>query len=246
MPLAFGLPSIFPTFGDSFTHSYPDFFSLIFNPTLFGFAIFGAMVLAPERFFQGGANAVTNYSGQEFILTRAIDRPVSYRAKAALLFLLVLSVPVLPLLRALPHPDVVIREYSQPTQQAALAAIPGSRLLVPDEKKAKPKLLAIPRGNILAAEWRILLPVMLVILLQIAIAVLYPLKQGRWIFWGLYVVSTFSPFLAISYPGREGPTMNEAAFFAFTSHQAAFLCLTALAFIVTQLWCERRFARMEF
>jgi len=34
-------------------------------------------------------------------------------------------------------------------------------------------------------------------------------------------------------------------FFSFVAHQPLFWFLAALAFILGELWCERRFARLE-
>ena len=245
MPLAFGVPTLLPLFGDTYHISHPDFFNLVFNPTLFGFAIFGAMILAPDRIFIGNASMLSGYYGTEFILTRAIDRPVFYRAKAVFLYLLVTIIPLVGLVRAMDKPDVVVQEYERPVQQAALAATPGSRLLPPETDHREPSLIAIPRGAILAAEWQMLLPVMLVILLQVAVLLLHPFKYGRWIFWGGYIALSFGPFFDLTAKGKSGLTLSESAFFAFTGHQVEFLGLTALVFIAVQLGCERWFARLE-
>jgi hypothetical protein len=245
MPLAFGFPVLLPLWRAPVGNYHPDFFGLVFNPTLFSFAIFGAMILAPERIFFGNASAMSCYYGTEFILTRAIDRPILYRARAAFIYLLVLMIPLVGLVHALRKPDIVVQEYSHPIRQAALAAVPGSTLLPAETKKGKSSLLAIPRGNVLAAEWQMLLPVMLVILMQIGVVILHPFKYGRWIFWSLYVALCFGPLFDITPNGTKGPTLNEAAFFAFAGHQVLFLGSIAVAFVVAQLWCERRFARLE-
>jgi hypothetical protein len=245
MPLAFGFPVLMPLWRNNLENYHPDFFGLIFNPTLFGFAIFGAMVLAPERIFVGNASVMASYSGTEFLITRAIDRPVLYRARAAFIYLLVLMIPLVGIVHALEKPDVLVQEYSRPIQQAALSAMPGSTLLPPETKKGSSSLIAIPRGNVLAAEWQMVLPVMLIIVMQIAVLILHPFKYGRWIFWSLYVVSCFGPLLDLKSGGAKGPTVNESAFFAFAGHQALFLGLIAGMFVLTQLWCERRFAALE-
>jgi hypothetical protein len=246
MPVGFGFPVLLPLWRDNLANYHPDFFGLVFNPTLFGFAIFGAMVLAPERIFFGNATAMSSYHGTEFILTRAIDRPIVYRARAAFLYLLVVIIPLVALLHALQKPDIVVEEYSRPIQQIALAAMPGSTLLPPEKKKGSSSLIAIPRGNVLAAEWQMVLPVTLIIAMQIGVLILHPFKYGRWIFWTFYVALCFGPLFDINSGGTKGPTFNESAFFAFAEHQVLFLGLVAVAFVAAQLWCERRFARMEF
>ena len=244
MPLAFGAPFFLPLLLP--TAKYHSSLSTIFmsNQNLFFVGIFGAMVLAPEKFQMAASNLVSTYYGSEFILTRAIDRPVLYRAKAAVLYLLVLTLPCLAIANSLRNPDLTVSEYSKVVQQQCLAAVPAS-VLIPASKKDYQPLIAIPRGNILVAEWQLWVMLLAAIALQLLILILYPFKYGKVIFWVLYFGLILVPLFDLTHIGKDEATVNEQLFFSFAGHQSLFWILTASAFVFTQLWCERRFAQLE-
>jgi hypothetical protein len=81
--------------------------------------------------------------------------------------------------------------------------------------------------------------------LQILILVLYPFKYGKIIFWVFYFGLILIPLFDLTHLGKDEATVNEQLFFSFAAHQPLTWILTALAFVLTQLWCERRFARLE-
>ena len=246
MPLAFGMPFFLPLFMVTFPKEYHSSLSTVFmsNQNLFFVGIFGAMVMAPEKFQMAAANLVSTYYGSEFILTRAIDRPILYRAKAAVLYLLVLTLPCLAIANSLRNPDLIVSEYSKVVQHQCLAAVPASTLLPTSKKNSEP-LISIPRGNVLVAEWQLWVMFLAAITLQIFILILYPFKYGKIIFWVLYFGLILVPLFDLTHLGKDEATVNEQLFFSFAAHQSLFWMLTALIFVLTQLWCERRFTRLE-
>ena len=246
LPLAFGVPFLLPLITGSIAKTYhPSFFSLLLNQNLFLVGFFGTMIMSPERFQMGAANLTASYFGSEFMLTRAIDRPVLYRVKAALLFLLVLLLPMIGVLNAAHDPDLIVSEYSKQAQQECLSQVPSSTLLPTQYKGSPSSLLSIPCGNVLVAEWQFWIFLITAVSLQLLILFLYPFRYGKWIFWSLFFALILVPLFDLPHVGKEQPSVNEQFFFSFAGHQTLFWILTALAFIFTQLWCERRFARLE-
>jgi hypothetical protein len=247
MPLAFGVPLLLPLFVGSFWKDYhPGFTSLLSNQNMFFIGIFGAMVMAPERFQFGAANLVTTYYGSEFLLTRAIDRPVLYRAKAATLYLLILILPCNGVANSLRNPDLVVSEYAKAVQQACISQVPGSTLQHNKwDQPDRPSLIAIPRGNVLIAEWQMWVFLAATMVLQLSILVLYPFKYAKAIFWVFFLGLTLVPLFDLTSLRTNLPTVNDSLFFNFAGHQLIFWGATAFVFLASQLWCERRFASLE-
>jgi hypothetical protein len=246
LPLVFALPLYLPYITNAYSSGYhPGFFSLFMNQNLIFVGIFGTMIMAPEKFQFGASNLTASYSGNEFILTRAIDRPVFYRAKAALLYSVVLALPVTSLVHSVGDPDLIVSEYSKNVQRECLASVPGSMLMGSENQKIPPSLIAIPRGNVLVAEWQFWLLLIAAMALQLLIPLLYPFKYGRVAFWAIFFGLILVPLFDLTHLGRDQPTVNEQLFFSMASQQVLFWILSAVAFIFTQLWCERRFAQLE-
>jgi hypothetical protein len=245
MPIAFGVPLLLP-----FILSHQDFHSsfslLLGNQNMFFIGIFGAMILAPERFQFGAANFTTAYYGSEFILTRAIDRPVLYRAKAATLYLLILSLPCVAVVNSLRNPDLVVDEPTKTVQQACISHVPGSALRLSKwDRHDRPSLIAIPRGNVLVAEWQLAVFLVAAIILQLSILALYPFKYGKLVFWVFFFGLILVPLFDLTSLNTDQPTINDRLFFSFAANQFLFWCMTVLLFPLTQIWCERRFAQLE-
>ena len=128
MPVAFGTPLLVPYLSHLFSGKFhPSFTILLSNQNLFFIGIIGAMILAPEKFQLGAANITNSYFGSEFLLTRAIDRPVLFRAKSAVLYLLVLLIPLIGLAQSLRNPDLVVDENEKSVQRLCLAQVPAAR-----------------------------------------------------------------------------------------------------------------------
>ncbi|HEV3272070.1 MAG TPA: hypothetical protein VGZ93_07810 [Candidatus Methylacidiphilales bacterium] len=232
-------------FMGSFSSSYhPNLSSLLEVQNLFFVGIIATMVIAPEKLQFGGATTVWN-SGTEFLLTRAIDRPLHYRSKAVFLYVLILLAPLAGIIYSTKNPDLKVTEYSQSAQQLCLSHVPGSTLERDPGGSSSP-LIVIPRGNILIEEWHLWMFLVALFAVQALILVLYPFKHRLWIFWGLLFSSIFVPlFIDLADIREQTPPHMESLFFLFAAHQAAFWILTALTLILGQLWCERRFARLE-
>ena len=247
MPLVFGIPLLIPLLTSSLTKSYhAPLETQLMIQNLFFVGFFGVMLIAPEKFQFGGSNVSSAYFGTEFLLTRAIDRPVLYRAKATLLYLLVLIIPLLTILHSLKEPDLIVDEYSKPVQQECLRQVPGSTLMPAESKKSPRDTISIPRGNVLVTEWQFWSFLVTAIALQLLLALLYPFKYGKFVLWLLFFGMIFVPMFAeVHSIGNQTVSLYETLFFSFSAHQLLFWSLTASALILTQLWCERRFARFE-
>jgi hypothetical protein len=206
------------------------------------------MWLAPEIFQFGGAAAIYS-SGTEFLTTRAVDRPLLYRSRAMFFYLLILTVPALLFLTALRNPSLQVGEYNKVSHDQILAQLAGS-IPAPPDRHGRSTDITIPNGNILAEAWVFWMYLASAIGTQVLIFLIYPLKYRRTIFWTTYMgfiflplFSSFSNLRNMGKPEKLPPA--ESFFFAFANHQVAVWMLTGLALILGQLWCERRFARME-
>jgi hypothetical protein len=249
MPIAFGLP-LFLTraLPDSY---HPSLSSLLTVQNLFFVGIFGSMVIAPERFQWGAANAAWN-PGSEFLLTRAIDRPILYRSKATFLYVLVLLMPLMSVYYSLEKPDLRVTEYSDAARQQCLSNVPGSRL-EKDPSGNRYPLIFLPRGNVLIEEWHCWSFLAAIVGVQVLLLLLYALKYRILFFYVFFMGSIFVPliwdllwtFHNIHVGKPTSTSLGEGPFFFFASHQLLFWSLTALAVIAGQLWCERRFAQLE-
>jgi hypothetical protein len=246
MPIAFSMPLLLPLFQGSLLQDYhPGFSTLLLNQNLFFVGILGSMILAPEKFQFGGANVTATYFGNEFVLTRAIDRHILYRVRAAFFYFLILTLPCLVILSSLKTPDLMVSEYSKPIQQQAVSHLAGSSLKAPDYNKTQLSLISIPRGKVLVAEWQLWIFSASALTLQLMILILYPFRYAKIIFWIVFFAFIVVPLFDLFNWHRDVPTMYEQAFFQFGAHQPLAWILTACLFIPAQLWCERRFAQLE-
>jgi hypothetical protein len=229
-----------------FSNSYhPNLYFLLNVQNLFFVGILGLWTLAPEMAQLGGAAATAWGSGTEFLLTRAIDRPILYRARAVFFCLLVFVTPLTSLLCSLQNPDLKVTEYSAMAQKQCLQDVPGSAL-EPNPSGNHSPLIRIPRGNVLIEEWHFEMFIVSALLVQALLLLLYPFKYRAFIFYALFMDSILVTLLAdLHYLKAATPPIMERLFFIFAAHQMAVWILTALVLILGQLWCERRFTRLE-
>jgi hypothetical protein len=248
LPFAFAFPLLFShTLPDSY---HPNLSSLLTAQNIFFVGIFGSMIIAPERFQLGAANAAN--PGSEFVLTRAIDRPIFYRSKAVFLYGLVMSMPLVSLLYALDKPDLKVTEYSAAARMECIASVPGSTLEKDPSGSTSP-LIVIPRGNVLVEEWHFWSYLVAVLGTQVLILLLYPFKYRILFFYTIFMGSIFGPLLwslyglthSINAKGPVPESLGEGPFFFFAAHQVLFWIFAALAVIAIQIWCEWRFVRLE-
>ena len=228
----------------NFPNSYQNLSSLLTIQNLFFVGIIGMWALTPEMAQRWGTNTGWS-SGTEFLLTRAIDRPALYRSRAAYFYLLILLMPMASLLYSLKNPDLKVTEYSKSAQQECLNHVAGSTL-EPNPSGNRFPLISISRGNVMVSEWYFWIVAVTAFGVQILLLLLQPLKHRLFIFYALFLSSVFVPlFVSLSQIRTETPPYMEQLFFSFAAHQFLFWILTALALLLGQLWCERRFARQE-
>jgi uncharacterized membrane protein len=82
---------------------------------------------------------------------------------------------------------------------------------------------------------------------QVMIWTIYPLRYRRPIFYVIYGAVIFLPVLLLGTAAARSDQLDktERLFLAFASHQVAVWAATIFVAVLIQLWCERRFARME-
>jgi hypothetical protein len=168
--LAFGGPLFF--IGD-FSKYHPNLPSQLMIQNLFMVAMAGLWIISPEMAQPWGTTGWS--SGTEFLLTRAIDRPVLYRAKAAFLYFFVLLTPMVSVIYSLKHPDLKATEYSPLAQQECLSHVPGA-VLEPNPNGSRSPLIAIPRGNVMVEEWHFWMFAVSSFGIQLLLLTIYPLK----------------------------------------------------------------------
>jgi hypothetical protein len=249
LPMIIGVSSLVPFLikGNSAYHSSLSFYFST-SQNFFFVGIFGSMIIAPEKFQFNRMRASMGISGTEFFLTRAIDRPVLYRAKAFLLYALILLLPLGTAIYFLPSPELVVRETSKIATQQVLDHIPGSQLSVQSNRYLQPNI-TLPYGKVLIAESHVWVLLLAIMLLQLLVALLSPYKFGKPLFWGLCYLGLFGPVFFPLFEIERGianpssPTEN--LFYFFVGHQPAVWICTLFALILCQLFCERDFARQE-
>jgi len=229
---------------------HPSLGLLLSDYNQFLICMIGAMVLLPEAFYFGSA-AASNVGGTEFLLTRAVDRPLVYRSRAANYLLLVSAVPALLTFHALFRPDAQVGEYSRTLHDAVLAGLPGSTS-APVGAHGELKPILIPGGNVMVHAWHMGTNLLIVMAVELTMFLVLPLagRFQRWVFWGLILGVGFLPILeplkSLADSMHEKVPYSEQFFFWYANHLVLYwggmlVCVCAL-----QLWCERRFARMEF
>jgi hypothetical protein len=246
IPMVIGIPYLFQLIIPSIGNGYhPRLDDLLSTQSIEFIVLFGAMMLAPEA-VRWGASAGVWSTGTEFLLTRAVDRPLVLRARSAVFYLLFLVLPLAAYCFALKSPDLQITEYNKLSHQQVLEQLPGS---IPEasDRDGKSNTITIPNGKALIEAWRLWLFMSTAIGVQVFVYLVYPLKYRKLILWGAILVVIFTPLLTLGYRLHEveSTSSKEMVFFAFVSHQALFWVITISALLLGQLWCERRFSQME-
>ena len=183
--------------------------------------------------------------GSEFLLTRAVDRSVLYRSRTAIFYLFVFLAPLAALVYSLKSPNLRVTESSPLVQQECLTSFPGSTL-VPNPEGSHSPLISLPRGALLVAAWTCWRYVVASLGIQALISVIYAYKRRTPIFFTMLVPLCLVPFiLELRHPNTVFPSGAERLFFSFAGHQWQFWILTALVFVLGQLWSERRFCQVD-
>lgn len=235
LPFAFCTPLLF------MSQEEPSLNLLMLTQNLFLVLLLGALILVPE-IFTTSSGAQTGGLGTEFIMTRAVDRKIVARAKAALFFFVALVAPVAVVLYSLWRPDLHVVIYPKLAQLDGLRHIPGSSLVT--DKGGRQGLVSIRSGYVLIAAWRVWVVLALALIVQAFVYLIHPFRHRRYFFWAMIFLVSFAPMLS-TYATRGSMPWDEYLFFRFAAYQSSFWILTLAALIVCQLWCERRFGRLE-
>jgi hypothetical protein len=171
-----------------------------------------------------------------------------YRAKAFLVYILILLLPACTVVCFLRAPELIVQESSKAETQQVLNHVPGSTLSVASDAYLQPNII-IPDGRVLIAAWHLWLFLLALIALQLSILILSPYKFGGTIFWILCYLSllgpAFLPLYHIKMQAQAQSSAQERLFYFFVEHQPIIWIFTFLAVALSQFICERNFARQE-
>jgi hypothetical protein len=251
LPLLVGIISYIPFLIHGSHSSYHSSLSFFFisNQVFFFVGIFGAMILSPEK-FQFGRMRTANYSfNSEFLLTRAVDRPIVYRSRAFLLYALFLLVPIGSMIYFTTAPELVINEYSSALTSKVIDSIPGSHAVAESTSHGQPDIV-IPHGRLLLAAWQVWIFLLSLMALQLAVSFLSPYKLGPRIFWVLVYLSLLGPaflplFFIETMKNLPFASVSEGAFFFFVEYQPGIWIGTLMAVVACHFVCEQIFVRQE-
>ena len=235
LPLALCTPLFFIWHGD------PSLDLIILTQNLFLIVLLGALLLAPEIFTSASMSQAAGL-GAEFIRTRAVDKSVLVRAKAAFFYYVAQVAPVGVLLYSLGSPDLRVTIYSKTVRLDCLQHIAGSALVA--DSGGRSNLVSIPLGNVLIATWRAWEFLALAVAVQVFVYLIYPYRCRRILFWALIILTSVGPVFGTLFQHNTVP-WDERLFFSYAAHQALFWILAAGALVIGQIWCERRFAQLE-
>jgi hypothetical protein len=235
LPIAFATPLFFMVRDDSPLNQ------LVMSQNLFLVVLFGALLIAPEVFTSCSAQQTTGL-GPEFIRTRAVDKQVLVRARAAFFYAVLFAAPLGLILYSLWSPDLRVSIYSKVVRLDCLSHVPGSALVTDAREHAN--LVSIPSGRFLVAEWHAFGLVVLAAAVQVFVYWTYPSRFRKLLFWALIIGISAAP-LADALWQRHSMPCSVRLFFLFAGHQALSWTLAAGILILGQLWSERLFARLE-
>jgi hypothetical protein len=192
----------------------PIFISLAFRPPLefsllatniFMIGFLGVLMLSSDWFPPGHPMK----AGQEYLLSKPVDRYLLARSRAAIFYLVTMIVPVA---------EVII---------------------------------SIFLGRPLIAAWHVDTFLLATAMVQVLVYALKPVTftYRRYVFWALLAlflaigVAIWPP--AVFHSHSLVGSFAKRAFLFFAAHQLSCWCLTIAAVVLSQLWCERSFARRE-
>jgi hypothetical protein len=245
MPLVLLMPYYIPYFFNWSGHNYhPSLDLLITNQNLFIVGIIGFLMLAPE-IARSETQLAQWPTGTEFLLTRAVDRHLVFRARSAIFCFVLLIVPLV-FLCVPSNPTLQISESRKLAHQQLLDRIPGS-ISAPADKFGTLGAITIPNGNALVEGWHFWQILCLAIGIQLFVMLIYRQRHRRYILWGSYIVLIYISIFTVGVFASKSDSLsaNEVGFIAFASHQALFWVVTIAALLLGQLWCERRFTGFE-
>jgi len=241
LPLAMAMPYFIPYFYAG-KDTHPDLVSLLSNANLFFVGLIAVILLAPEISRYKAYNAMWP-TGTEFLLTRAVDRPMVLRARSAFFYFLILVIPVFTLFWTLKAPDLQVREYDKLAYEKILDQVPGS-IAGPASHPGMAEEITIRNGTSLVGLYHIWIYLCIAVCTEVFVYLIYPLRYRQIILWVTFYACVFIPSARFVLH-TNGPSLGETVFFAYVAHQALLWITAIAAVILGHLWCERRFERME-
>jgi len=218
----------------------PSLSLLTSNQTYYFIMFYGAGLVLPELSIFGFKNQATG-GGADFLLTRAVDRHLVFRARSALFYFVVVIIPGLAFLCALSFPELRVSEYDKLVRDAILTHIDGAQY----HREGYSDILTIPHGHALVAAWSLFCGIFLVLMTQTVLVLLARVPFRTFIFFALTFSIVFSPLFVFSRSSIHSINFTENAFLHFAQHPVLWTSLLAVAVVASQLWCERRFRKME-
>ena len=216
-------------------------------------------LLAPELSFIR-SEMITRESGTEFLLTRAVDRTLILRVRSLLYYAVVLIIPLSLLFWSLTNPRLDLKESDAKIYQMMLHQVPGStqvqrvsgvdvsghRITQSDRKE----LISIPYGKVMIASWRLWLLAFTIVCTQIFIFLICQFRFQKILYYGVGYGLIFLPIPLMIFTDKmnfefHSSLLSEIAFIHFAGHQLLCWLIAIAAMILGQLWCEKRFSRME-
>jgi hypothetical protein len=216
-------------------------------------------LLAPElSLIRSGM--VTRESGTEFLLTQATDRPLILRMRSVLYYTLVLIIPFTLLCYSLTNPRLDLKESDARIYKMVLHQVPGStqvqnmsgvdvsgHLITQSDRN---ELVSIPYGKTMIASWRILLLACSIACTQIFIFLICQLRFQKLLYYGVGMGLIFLPLPLMIFTDKmnfefHSTDWNEIAFIFFAAHQILCWLIAIAVLVLGQIWCEKRFSRME-
>lgn len=202
-----------------------------------------AIVFTPEL-WSGMAGATLqarqNLQGcsDDFLLTRAVDRPVVFHARAALFWILVLLPSVLLLILAARWPSISLEVPLKPpgAGMVYLETLPGAAVT---KTTSVAETISLPSGRLAIVGTLALLSVACSAFWQGFIFAISRLKFRRWIFYTALLAVVASPFLLL---GGRSRALDKLVFLILR-HPVAAVGLTGI--FVAAAWafsagCARR------
>ncbi len=221
-------------------------------------------LLAPELSFVR-ASLLAGWSGTEFLLTRATDRHIVLRVRSALFYGLILLIPCILFLGTLKTPELQLKVSDARIYPLILNQIPNCIPMPIDKVSPKSlekstakkecsqnfsKEIRILNGRVMIGSWRIWAFLCIGLATQLFLFLICSLRYQKFLFWGICALMIFFPeglLMATNDTVMQFSWINskELLFITFAAHQPLCWLITIPALILGQLWCEKRFARME-
>lgn len=194
----------------------------------------------------GGIPGAVQYFGAfEFLFTRPVDRKTLYRARTAALFLFALT-PLLVNVAASPlAPAINFGSGGDGRRETFLKA-----LKLDNRNYFDSSAIIAPHGALAYTAWLAWGATFAFVLLQGYATFITPrIKADRW--WtalfagGPIFFALVSLIVTLRISARNHRNLCEEGFLFFASHPLGMLLALVVAAGLVQIWCERRFSKLE-